>query len=107
MDDPFAAIRPNILLYFGAEGADWLRRLPETIAWCRDYWQLEILPPFPDLSINYVTLARQSDGSEVVLKLGVPNPELDAEIEALEHYDGRGICALLHSDRERGAMLLE
>jgi streptomycin 6-kinase len=42
-----------------------------------------------------------------VLKLGVPNPELLTEIEALRIYDGRGCVQLLAADREQGALLLE
>ena len=44
---------------------------------------------------------------EVILKLGVPHPELTPEIEALSLYDGRGCAKLLEVDRGLGALLLE
>ena len=49
----------------------------------------------------------QANGTEVILKIGVPNPELITEIEALLIYDGRGSVRLLDVDREQGALLLE
>jgi len=66
-----------------------------------------VAPPFPSLSYNYVAPAVRADGTEVVLKLGVPNPELVTEIEALRLFDGRGIVRLLEADTERGSLLLE
>ncbi len=47
------------------------------------------------------------DGTEVVLKLGVPNPELNTELAALRFYDGQGCVRLLDADEAQGAMLLE
>jgi streptomycin 6-kinase len=44
---------------------------------------------------------------DVVLKAGVPNPELLTEIAALRHYDGHGIVRLLDADPEQGVMLVE
>ncbi|HDQ34977.1 MAG TPA: aminoglycoside resistance protein, partial [Chloroflexi bacterium] len=59
------------------------------------------------LSYNYVLPARRSDGTEVVLKVGVPNDELRCEIEALRLYAGLGMVQLLADDHERGVLLLE
>jgi len=47
------------------------------------------------------------DGSEAILKLGVPNPELTSEIKALRIYHGRGAVRLLKHDAQGGALLLE
>jgi len=41
------------------------------------------------------------------LKVGVPNPELATEIEALRLFDGHGIVRLLEADCDQGALLLE
>jgi streptomycin 6-kinase len=49
----------------------------------------------------------RSDGTEAVLKLGVPNRELRSEIEALALYRGIGCAQLLEADAEGGAILLE
>src|ERR1043165_4777633 len=88
-----------------AEGVAWLARLPDIIADYARRWSLTVLPPFPNLSYNYVAPAVRADGMELVLKLCVPNPEIQREGAALRHYDGHGIAALIESDPEGGALL--
>lgn len=90
-----------------AVGVEWLNRLPSLISGCAQRWSLTVMPPFEPLSYNYVAPAIGADGTEVVLKVGVPNPELLIEIEALRLYDGRGIVRLLDADRDQGVLLLE
>lgn len=63
--------------------------------------------PFPNLSYNFVAAARQQGSKPVVLKMGVPNKELESEAASLEIYDGKGAVKLLDQDLERGALLLE
>jgi streptomycin 6-kinase len=89
-----------------AEGPLFLANLARLIREFEARWEITALPPFP-LSYNYVASAVTADGTGVVLKLGVPNPELNTEIEALRLYGGRGAVALLNADAERGALLLE
>lgn len=91
---------------FGEAGRDWLRRLPELRRECERRWHIRVGAPF-ELSYNYVAAAERADGTPVVLKMGVPNPELFSEMEALQLYEGRGIARLLEADRAQGAMLLE
>jgi len=79
---------------YGERGVQWLRGLPDLIADCEGRWDLRVLAPF-ELSYNYVTPAVRSDGMPVILKLGVPNPELTSEIQALQCFDGRGAARLL------------
>lgn len=43
----------------------------------------------------------------VVLKVGVPNPELTSEIAALQHFNGEGAVKLFAAIPEDGALLLE
>ncbi|GIV96749.1 MAG: kinase [Herpetosiphonaceae bacterium] len=88
-------------------GVEWLNQLPQIIAECERRWSISVLPPFANLSYNYVAPAMTADGREVVLKLGVPNLELTREITALRYYDGRGIVQLLDSDPEKGILLQE
>ncbi len=88
------------------EGPAFLAQLPDLIREYEARWDIRALPPFP-LSYNYVAPAVTTGGEEVVLKLGVPNPELTAEIEALRLYDGRGAARLIAAEPERGALLLE
>ncbi len=89
------------------QGAAWLQRLPDIIDDYAIRWGLTVGPPFEPLSYNYVVPAVRSDGSDVVLKLGVPEPTVKGELEALRLYDGRGIVRLLESDAEQSVMLLE
>ncbi len=91
---------------YGAAGVEWLQRLPELLAGCARRWSLQLLPPFP-LSYNYAAPVIRADGTEAVLKVGVPNPELRSEIAALQLYDGRGIVRLLDADADQGVLLLE
>ena len=71
--DDFA--RTMVELY-RESGVEWLNRLPSLIADCAQRWSLTVLPPFEPLSYNYVAPAIRADGTDVVLKVGVPNPEL-------------------------------
>lgn len=88
-------------------GKQWLKDLPFLIAECEVRWDLTVGRPFRELSYNYVAPAALADGTEIVLKLGVPREELHTEIAALRHYHGRGICRLLDADVEEGVLLLE
>jgi len=97
----------TIVELYATAGLDWLRRLPATIAACEQRWSLTVMPPFADLSYNYVAPALRADGTEVVLKVGVPNSELTTETEALRLYNGRGSVRLLDADPDQGILLLE
>jgi streptomycin 6-kinase len=74
---------------------------------CEARWSVAVGRPLPDLTYNYVAPATGSDGRPLILKLGVPNPELWTEIDALRLYEGRGCAQLVAWDREEGALLLE
>jgi streptomycin 6-kinase len=92
---------------YGSEGMTWLEELPALVATCEQRWALRVLPPFPNLSYNYVAPAVQAGGREVVLKAGVPNRELLTEMAALRLCHGRGMVRLLVADPAKGVMLLE
>jgi streptomycin 6-kinase len=97
----------TINMTFKEAGAAWLDNLPALIAECETLWSIRVLPPFPNLSYNYVAPAVRADGSDAVLKLGVPNPEMLTEIAAMRLYDGHGIARLLEADSACGMMLFE
>ena len=101
------AFARTIVEQYGPTGVEWLSRLPSIVADCAQRWSLEVRPPFEPLSYNYVAPALRADGTDVVLKVGVPNPELLSEIEALRLYNGHGIVRLLDADPDQGALLLE
>lgn len=92
---------------FGDQGRSWLEQLPSLRAELVDCWSLEDCHPIPDLSYNYLEFAYSSSGDPVVLKIGVPNPELETEIRTLEFYGGQGMVRLIDADPSLGALLLE
>jgi streptomycin 6-kinase len=102
-----AGLARTITELFAEEGQAWLQQLPQLLERCSRRWSLTLLPPFTGLSYNYVTPAVRDDGVPVVLKAGVPNPELLTEIAALRLYQGQGVVRLLDADPEWGVLLLE
>jgi len=92
---------------WGEPGREWLVGLPALLEDCARRWSLTLSAPFPNLTFNYVAPAVRADGTEAVLKAGVPNKELRSEAAALRVFDGRGSVRLLDSDPDRGLLLLE
>jgi len=97
----------KIIGTFGEDGTSWLEHFPEIIIEYTQRWSLILRPHFEPLSYNFVAPVTRQDGSEALLKLGVPNPELTSEIAALRIFNGRGAAHLLKADAGGGAMLLE
>jgi streptomycin 6-kinase len=91
----------------GEEGEVWLSELPGIISACEQEWSLQASVPFENLSYNYIAPAVRADGSEVILKISIPNSELATEIEALRMFSGRGCVKLLGANPKLGALLLE
>lgn len=104
IDDAF---RERMISVFHADGEGWLAALPELLQEYARRWRLTLGEPFVPLSFNYVVAATRSDGAEVVLKAGVPRGELQAEVDALRHYDGRGSVRLIDADVAAGVSLIE
>ncbi len=92
---------------YGDAGREWLRALPEIIAECGRRWSLTFTGEGGAPSWNYVVPGVTSEGAPVVLKVGYPAHEVQHEIDALAHYDGRGAVRLLEADPGIGALLLE
>ncbi|MFN8412784.1 MAG: aminoglycoside phosphotransferase family protein [Anaerolineales bacterium] len=88
------------------DGERFLAVLPVLIDEVSDRWGLTKVTPVPNLSFNFVAFANRGD-DEVILKMGVPNPELTSEMTALKLFNGDGACQLLEHDEERGLLLLE
>lgn len=91
----------------GEAGRVWLAGLPALVARCAARWSLKVEPPFDNLSYNYAAPAEGPGGARLVLKVGVPVPELLSEMEALKVFGGRGAVRLLDADAGWGALLLE
>ena len=92
---------------YGEKGREWLDHLPELLASYEERWSIRVLPPFADLSYNYVAPVIRADGSPAVLKIWIPNAETRSEMAALRHFNGGGINRLLEAEPDQGAMLLE
>ncbi|BBG04825.1 MULTISPECIES: aminoglycoside phosphotransferase family protein [Pseudonocardia] len=91
---------------WGDAGRVWLNGLDDLIAGLTGELGLVPGPVLPQ-SFHAVRAVTLPDGSPGVLKAGVPDGHLDAEIAALRAYDGHGAVRLLWSDAARGALLLE
>ena len=91
---------------FGDAAQEWLAKLPEILRELAQRWDLELGEPFADLSYHYVLRTRRR-GEPLVLKVGVPNPEMPHEIAALGVFSGGDSVRLHASDVARGAQLLE
>jgi streptomycin 6-kinase len=102
LPEPF---RRNVQGAF-ANGAAWLDSLPSLVRECEARWKIRVAAPY-SLSFNYVAPALTTGGQPVVLKLGVPNPGLSLEIQALQEFAGGAAVRLLDSDPDRGIILLE
>lgn len=91
----------------GAEGAAWLKNIPDIITEYQKRWKIQVAPPFT-LSYNYVAPAKRSDGTETVLKIGFPqDKEFQTEVAALEVFRGEGIEKLLEVDKKEAVILIE
>jgi len=97
----------RIIGVYGQAGQKWLDNLSFLQLDLAQRWSLSGLEPVIDLSYNYLVFAAAANGQPVVLKIGVPNPELTSEIQALISYEGNGAVKLLDADPDQGALLLE
>jgi streptomycin 6-kinase len=91
------------------ERTRWLDNLPYAIADVAARWSLTPGQPFDgeDVSCAWVAPATRSDGTKVVLKIGMPHFEGEHEIQGLRLLDGDPTVRLLEADAEINAMLLE
>lgn len=92
---------------WGEPGRAWLRTLPTLLEDSARRWGLTLSLPFPNLTFHYVAPAVMADGTEAVLKAGVPDKEIQREAAALRAFDGRGSVRLLDADTDTGLLLLE
>lgn len=99
--------RAFVARVFGDDGRAWIAALPGVQATLAARWQLELGPELPGGLLSRVCEARRPDGSAAILKIGAPQPRTRDEIAALEAWAGVGSPALLASDEELGAMLIE
>lgn len=94
--------------FFGDEGRQWIDDYPQTLETCVSRWNLELKERLEGgFGANQIFAGVNHLGENVVLKMGVPNPELNSEIATLQIYDGSNSVKLLQSDSSMGALLLQ
>lgn len=92
----------------GAEGTRWLQALPLRVAELERAWSLTAGRAFAsDGYIAWVAPVRLEDGSEAVLKIGIPFPDTRHEADALRFYEGHGAARLLRVSEDGFSLLLE
>ncbi|MGA9746174.1 MAG: aminoglycoside phosphotransferase family protein [Nocardioides sp.] len=95
----------------GPSWADWLERLPATMADLLAEWELEV-DPEGDHAMHgfgsWVLPVRTAHGEPAALKVTI-DTELETEHEhlALQRWGGDGVVRLLRADPHRRALLLE
>lgn len=100
-------LKETIERVHGEQGRRWLIVLPAFLNECRERWSLELDEPFDNLSYNLVLPGRTNDGTKIVLKMGVPCPELLTEAAALSLFGGVGAAHLFYYEAHRGILLME
>lgn len=101
------AIERTIIAMHGKAGRAWLDDLPRRVAEYERRWDLQMMPPFGNLSFNYAAPGNRSDGTSVVLKICYPAKEVLSEMAALRVADGDGMVRLLAEDVAGATMLLQ
>lgn len=96
----------TIRTVFEKKGEQFLADLPSLIDEASQRWNLTDVEPVSNLSYNFVAFAKRNN-EDVILKIGVPNPELVSEMNTLRFFNGKGACRLLECDEEKGLLLLE
>ena len=91
------------------ERTTWLDRLPEVLRILERRWSLTLGVPFDDdeVSCAWVAPVAREDGTNAVLKLGMPHMEGTHELDGLRFWDGDPTVRLLEADDGLNAMLLE
>jgi streptomycin 6-kinase len=84
----------------------WLEGLPRVVAELERDWSLRLGSPFA-AAYAWVSPAERADGTQVVLKLGLPHFEAQHESEGLRVWNGDGMVRLLELDPRHHALLLE
>ncbi|AJY76901.1 aminoglycoside phosphotransferase family protein [Paenibacillus beijingensis] len=99
-------LKQTIIGVHQEQGREWIDNFAELVRYCENKWEIRFLTPYAP-SYHFVTPVVFPNGTEAVLKLGVPGNEMRSEIETLLTYKGEGAVRLLDSDHVRGILLLE
>jgi streptomycin 6-kinase len=90
------------------DGTAWLARLPDSITSLSKRWRLTVGQPFEEeASCSWVAPCTKEDGTQAVLKLGLPHMEAENEIDGLLLWAGDPTALVLEQDFDLNALLLE
>jgi streptomycin 6-kinase len=93
---------------FGEEGASWLAALPGRVAELERAWGFTAGRAFDlDGCVSWVAPVGLADGSQAVLKIGIPHDEARHEAAALQAWDGQGAARLMRVSEDGYTLLLE
>ncbi len=94
--------------HFGEDGIRWLNDLPTIILDIKRKWHIRIGKAFDHGGeVSWVAPVELEDGSEAVLKIGIPHDEARYESNALRFLDEQSAIRLLQASDDGFSMLLE
>lgn len=94
--------------FHGVEGIRWLDHLPAQVAELEQEWSLTAGRGFDHGGcVSWVAPVRLEDGTDAVLKIGIPHREARDEAAALRVFDGHGAVRLLRVSEDGFSLLLE
>lgn len=96
----------RLLGAFGDDARAWLDDLPKMVEHYVRRWELSDLTPVEEPSYGWVASCDSPSGP-AMLKLSLPNPEAITEVLALRRFPTAVAAAVIHDDRDAGAVLLE
>ncbi len=87
----------------------WLEQLPAAVREVQERWSLTLGDPFAhnEGSCAWVAPVVRCDGTQAVLKMGMPHMEATHEIQGLRFWAGDPAVHLLEADEDLNALLLE
>lgn len=96
------------LTTYHAGAEEWIQRLPGLVTAYARKWRLTIGPSYrPGGDASWAAPAERADGTPVVLKIALPDPDFAAALAVLRHYDGHGAVRIHEADPDERATLTE
>ncbi|MBM6618807.1 aminoglycoside phosphotransferase family protein [Bacillus suaedaesalsae] len=101
-------LKTTLIAIHHEKGKQWLQELPQLLKRIEKKYAITFTASSPfKLSYNFVVPAVNVEGKRVVVKMSVPNKELEREANWLTHYQNGQIVTLLEYDHEDGFLIME
>jgi streptomycin 6-kinase len=97
----------NVIDVHGDRGRAWLDHLGDLVSSIEERWRIKVGAALGRLNYNLIAPVTLADGTEAILKTGVPGSHFDNEVTCLQYFAGDGSVKLLDHDASVAAMLLE